>query len=166
MSPSRWTPHVTASAVIEHEGRYLLVEEQTVDGLRLNNPSGHLEPGESPLDAVVREALEETARPFEPTHVVGLYLSRFERPARGVDITYLRVAFAGRAGDAVPGRALDAGIERTVWMTLDELRACPERHRSEMVLRCVEDHAAGQRHPLSLFSVVGPLGPAGTSVSR
>lgn len=152
MSTQRWTPHVTASAVIEREGRYLLVEEHTADGLRLNNPSGHLEPGETPLQAVVREALEETAHPFEPSHLVGLYQYRFRRPERGDDVTYLRVAFTGTVGPAIAGRALDTGIVRTVWMTLDELRACRARHRSPMVLRCVEDHAAGVRWPLSLLT--------------
>lgn len=159
MATFRWTPHVTASAVIESAGRYLLVEEHTADGLRFNNPSGHLEPGETPLDAVVREALEETARPFAPTHVVGLYMSRLQRPARREDITYLRMAFAGTAGEAVAGRSLDEGIVRTVWMTLDELRACRARHRSAMVMRCVEDHAAGQRFPLELVTVVESLAP-------
>lgn len=165
MATFRWTPHVTASAVIEQQGRYLLVEEQTADGLRFNNPSGHLEPGETPLQAVVREALEETTRPFQPTHLVGLYLSRFRRPARGEDVTYLRLAFTGPVGEEVAGRTLDVGIERTVWMTLDELRACRERHRSPMVMRCVEDHAAGVRYPLSLLSVVGDLAPGEGRVS-
>jgi phosphatase NudJ len=165
MAPFRWTPHVTASAVIERDGRYLLVEEHTSDGLRFNNPSGHLEPGETPLEAVVREALEETARPFEPTQLVGLYMSRFQRLARGEDVTYLRLAFAGHVGEAVAGRALDTGIERTVWMTLEELRDCRERHRSPMVMRCVEDHAAGVRYPLALLCVVGDLLPGVGSVS-
>lgn len=153
MATQRWTPRVTASAVIEDAGRYLLVEEETSDGLRFNNPSGHLEPGESPIDAVVRETLEETARPFEPTHLVGLYMSRFQRPAIGEDVTYLRLAFAGRAGEVIAGRALDTGIVRTLWMTLDELRACSHRHRSPMVLRSVEDHFAGVRFPLTLLTV-------------
>ena len=152
MTPPRWTPSVTVAAIIEADGRYLLVEEQTPEGLRLNNPAGHLERGESPLQAVVREALEETARPFAPESLVGVYLARFERPPRGdraaEDITYLRFAFAGRAGDAIPGRALDAGIERTLWLTLDEVRASTARHRSPLVLRCIEDHAAGRRHAL------------------
>ena len=153
MATQRWTPRVTASAVIEEGGRYLLVEEETSDGLRLNNPSGHLEPGESPIDAVAREALEETARPFEPTHLVGLYMSRFQRPAIGEDVTYLRLAFAGHVGEVIAGRALDTGIVRTLWMTLDELRACRRRHRSPMVLRSVEDHFTGVRYPLSLLTV-------------
>jgi 8-oxo-dGTP pyrophosphatase MutT (NUDIX family) len=157
MATQRWTPRVTAAAVIEDAGRYLLVEEETSDGLRLNTPSGHLEPGESPIDAVAREALEETARPFEPTHLVGLYMSRFQRPAVGEDVTYLRLAFAGHAGEQIAGRALDTGIVRTLWMTLEELRACRHRHRSPMVLRCLEDHLAGVRYPLSLLTVDATL---------
>lgn len=153
MATQRWTPRVTASAVIEDAGRYLLVEEETSDGLRLNNPSGHLEPGESPIDAVAREALEETARPFEPTHLVGLYMSRFQRPGIGEDVTYLRLAFAGKVGEVIAGRVLDKGIVRTLWMTLDELRASRHRHRSPMVLRSVEDHLAGVRYPLALLTV-------------
>lgn len=154
MSTPRWTPSVTVAAIIEAAGRYLLVEEQTAEGLRLNNPAGHLERGESPLQAVVREALEETTRAFEPDALVGLYLARFERPARGrraaEDVTYLRFAYSGRVGDAQPGRSLDAGIVQTLWLTLDEVRASADRHRSPLVLRCIEDHAAGQRHGLDL----------------
>ena len=83
MAPPRFRPGVTVAAIIERDGRYLLVEEHTPEGLCLNNPAGHLEQGESPLQAVVREALEETACHFEPEALVGVYLSRFRRPARG-----------------------------------------------------------------------------------
>ena len=146
----RWKPSVTVAAVIEQDGRYLLVEEETPEGLKLNNPAGHLDPGESPQQGVVREALEETARVFVPDRLVGVYLSRFQRPARGEDVTYLRVAVGGTVGEPEPGRALDTGIVRTLWMTLDEVRASRERHRSALVQRCIEDHAAGVRHPLSV----------------
>lgn len=149
---TRWKPSVTVAAIVERDGRYLLVEEQTPEGLKLNNPAGHLDPGESPQQGVVREALEETARTFEPDCVVGVYLSRFVRPARDEDVTYLRIAFGGTAGEPEPGRALDEPIVRTVWMTLDEVRASADRHRSALVLRCIEDHAAGVRHPLSLIT--------------
>jgi 8-oxo-dGTP pyrophosphatase MutT (NUDIX family) len=148
----RWKPSVTVAAVIGHDGRYLLVEEETPEGLRLNNPAGHLDPGESPQEGVVREALEETARRFVPDCLVGVYLSRFQRPARGEDVTYLRLAFGGTVGDADPARTLDAGIVRTLWMTLPELRASRERHRSALVLRCIEDHAAGVRYPLTAIT--------------
>ncbi|CAD5373219.1 Phosphatase NudJ [Rubrivivax sp. A210] len=152
---SRWSPSVTVAALIEHGGRYLLVEEETPEGLRLNNPAGHLDPEESPLQGVVREALEETARAFTPIAVVGVYLSRFVRPARGQqpaeDVSYLRIAFCGTVGEPLPGRALDTGIERTLWLTPDEIRASRARHRSPLVLRCIEDHLAGRRHPLDLI---------------
>ena len=148
----RWKPSVTVAAIIEREGRYLLVEEHTPEGLRLNNPAGHLDPGESPLAACAREAFEETTHRFAPTALVGIYLSRFERPARdgqaAEDITYLRFAFCGELGVAVAGATLDTGIVRTLWMSLDEVRASVARHRSPLVLRCIEDHQRGQRFPL------------------
>lgn len=148
MASPRFRPSVTVAAIVEHGGRYLLVEEETPEGLRLNNPAGHLEAGESLLQAVVREVLEETARVFTPTALLGVYLSRFQRPARDEDVTYLRLAFCGSVGEADPARALDQGIVRTLWMDLDALRASRDRHRSALVLRCIEDHAAGQRLPL------------------
>ncbi len=148
---ARWKPSVTVAAIIEREGRYLLVEEHTPEGLRLNNPAGHLDPGEGPVEACAREALEETAHRFTPTHLVGLYLSRFQRPATGEDITYLRLAFCGQLGEALAGQALDDGIVRTLWMTPDEVRASADRHRSPLVLQCIEDHLAGRRYPLALI---------------
>ena len=146
---SRWKPSVTVAAIIERDGRYLLVEEETPEGLCLNNPAGHLDPGESLLQAVARETLEETARPFEPTALVGVYLSRFRRPERNEDVTYLRFAFCGSVSEPEPGRMLDAGIVRTLWLTPDEIRASRARHRSPLLLRCVEDHLAGARYPLA-----------------
>jgi ADP-ribose pyrophosphatase YjhB (NUDIX family) len=149
MSAERFRPSVTVAAIVEQRGRYLLVEEETPEGLRLNNPAGHLDAGESLLQAVVRETHEETARAFTPVALVGVYMSRFRRPARGEDVTYVRFAICGEVGEPEPGRALDAGILRTLWMTPEEIRACRARHRSPLVLRCVEDHRAGIRHPLA-----------------
>jgi 8-oxo-dGTP pyrophosphatase MutT (NUDIX family) len=148
---TRWKPSVTVAAIIERDGRYLLVEEHTPEGLRLNNPAGHLDPGESPIEGCQREALEETTHRFEPDGLVGVYLSRFHRPSTGEDITYLRFAFCGHLGEAVPGLSLDSGIVRTLWMTPEEVRASRERHRSPLVLQCIEDHLAGRRFPLDLI---------------
>jgi 8-oxo-dGTP pyrophosphatase MutT (NUDIX family) len=153
----RWKPSVTVAAIVEHGGRFLIVEEETSEGLRLNNPAGHLDPGESLQQAVVREVLEETARAFTPTALVGIYLTRFHRPATGEDVTYLRVAFRGTVGEALPGRALDHGIVRTLWPTPDELRASAARHRSPLVLRCMEDHLAGRAYPLELLQADASL---------
>jgi phosphatase NudJ len=146
---SRWRPSVTAAAIIERDGRFLMIEEETSEGVRLNNPAGHMDPGESPAEACAREALEETAWQFRPTALVGVYLSRFQRVSTGEDITYLRFAFCGELGAHDPARPLDQGILRTLWMTPDELRASAGRHRSPLVLRCMEDYLAGVRHPLS-----------------
>jgi len=164
----RWKPNVTVAAIVERAGAYLLVEEATADGLLLNNPAGHLDPGESLIDAVVRETLEETACAFTPTHLVGIYLS----PA--VDgVTYLRFAFAGTLGEPEPGRALDAGIVRTLWLTREQIDAQRERHRSPLLARCIADHRAGRRYPLDLLQAdggqpfstpVSPLRPSSTTL--
>ena len=157
---TRWKPSVTVAAVIERQmdgvQKFLLVEEETRDGLKLNNPAGHLDPGESPVHACIRETFEETAFHFNPTAIVGVYLSRFERSASGnegaLDITYLRFAFCGELGEHVAGKALDHGIVRTVWLTADEIRASTDSHRSPLLLRCLEDYLAGKRHPLELIT--------------
>jgi len=148
---NRWKPSVTVAAIVECDGKFLLVEEHTPEGLRLNNPAGHLDPGESPSEGCAREALEETAHLFTPTALVGVYLSRFQRQATGEDITYLRFAFCGSLGELQSGRSLDTGIVRTLWMTPDEIRASSDRHRSPLVLRCMEDYLAGQRFPMALI---------------
>ena len=155
---TRWKPSVTVAAVIERDfdgvRKFLLVEEETRDGLRLNNPAGHLDPGESPVQGCVRETLEETAFHFTPTAMVGVYLSRFERiqPEGVLDITYLRFAYCGQLGEHVAGQALDTGIVRTVWLSADEIRACEPRHRSPLLLRCMEDYLSGRRFPLELVT--------------
>jgi phosphatase NudJ len=154
--PPRFKPSVTVAAVIEHQGKFLLVEEHTPEGLRLNNPAGHLEQGETPLQAVCREALEETARVFAPQALLGVYLSRFVRPAQGSapeeDITYLRLAYKGTVGDELPGRPLDDGIVRTLWLTPGEIQAQAARHRSPLVWRCISDHLAGNAYPLNVVA--------------
>jgi 8-oxo-dGTP pyrophosphatase MutT (NUDIX family) len=152
MADDRFRPSVTVAALIERDGRYLLVEEHTPEGLRLNNPAGHLEPGESLLQAVVREALEETARAFVPEALVGVYLARLQRPSTGEDISYLRFAFCGTVGEADLARRLDEGIVRTLWLTPQEVEASRDRHRSPLLWQCVADHQAGRRYPLELLA--------------
>mgnify|MGYP006349624547 CR=1 FL=1 len=151
MSP-RWKPNVTVAAIIERDGRFMLVEEHTVDGLRPNNPAGHLDPGESPAQGAARETLEETAWHFTPTALVGIYLSRFARatPDGADSITYLRFAFCGLLGAFESERPLDTGIVRALWMTPDEVRASATRHRSPLVVQSMEDYLRGQRYPLEL----------------
>ena len=149
----RWHPSVTVAAVIEQSGKFLVVEEHTPEGLRLNNPAGHLDAGESLVQACIRETLEETAHPFMPDALVGIYMSRFQRPsnaqAADQDITYLRFAFCGTVGQAIQGQTLDQGIVRAFWLTADEIRASRALHRSPLLVQCMEDFLAGQRLPLS-----------------
>jgi 8-oxo-dGTP pyrophosphatase MutT (NUDIX family) len=149
MAAERFRPNVTVAAVVEHDGRFLLVEEHTSDGLRLNNPAGHLEPGETLLQAVRREVLEETACAFDADSLLGVYLARL--PQGGAEVTYLRFAFRGRVGVPIAGRPLDAGIMRTLWLTPQEIEASRPRHRSPLVWSCVQDHLAGRRYPLELL---------------
>ena len=141
---SRWPPS------IERNGRFLLVEEEQPEGIRLNQPAGHLGPGETPVDGAIRETLEETACGFAPAALLGVYMARSSSAREATPVTYLRFAFIGSVGDAEPGRPLDTGILRTLWLTADEVRARIPAHRSPLVMKCIDDYLAGQRYPLSL----------------
>jgi len=145
-----WKPSVTVAAVIERDGKFLLVEEETSDGIRFNQPAGHLDPNESLQQAVARETLEESAYDFVPTALIGTYLSRYLSSRTGEEVTYLRFAFCGELG-AWHDQPLDSGILRAVWMTYAELTACRDKHRTPLVLQCVDDYLRGQRAPLSLM---------------
>ena len=142
-----WKPNVTVAAIIEQDGKFLLVEEHTSQGPLFNQPAGHLEPDESLEQGVAREAMEESAYRFEPQHLIGIY--RWHSTT--ADTTYLRFAFAGRILAHYPEQILDEGIIRATWMTPEEIRASQARHRSPLVLRCVEDYLAGKRYPLELL---------------
>jgi 8-oxo-dGTP pyrophosphatase MutT (NUDIX family) len=157
MSTERFRPSVTVAAVVERDGRYLLVEEHTPEGLRLNNPAGHLDRGESLLQGVVRETLEETACRFDAQALVGVYLTRLQRASTGEDVIYLRFAFCGTVGEPEPGRALDSGIVRALWLTPQEVQISRERHRSPLVWHCIADHLAGRRYTLDLLSTDASL---------
>jgi ADP-ribose pyrophosphatase YjhB (NUDIX family) len=144
-----WAPRVSVAAVIEREGRFLTVEEVVEGGaVVLNQPAGHLEEGETLIEAVRREVLEETATHFRPVGLVGLYLYTNKRS----DVSYLHVCFHGEAIVAEPGRLLDRGILRTLWLTLEELQARSDALRSPLVARCLEDYRSGHRFPLDLIA--------------
>lgn len=142
-----WKPNATVAAVVQRDGKFLLVEEETAAGRAFNQPAGHLEDGEALVDAVAREALEETAYHFKPTHLIGIYSWKHLHK----NITYLRFAFGGELRGFEAGRQLDEGIIRARWLTLDEVRASQPRHRSPLVLRCIEDMVAGKCYPLDLL---------------
>src|SRR5580698_7893436 len=143
-----WKPHVTVAAIVEKDGRFLVVEEEVHGQRVLNNPAGHLEPDESFLDAVRRETMEETGWEFLPDTVTGIYL--WKNPA--LDASFVRVAFHGRCGKHHSERPLDKGIIAPHWLTRAELAAKGPALRSPMVLRCIDDHLAGCHYPLELLS--------------
>jgi 8-oxo-dGTP pyrophosphatase MutT (NUDIX family) len=142
-----WKPSVTVAAVIERDGRFLLIQEKIRDQLVLNQPAGHLDPGESLAAACRREAMEETAHHFDPTALVGIY--RWRDPRR--DFTFLRFAFRGNVG-AAENRPLDKEIVAVHWLTPEEIRRRKAEHRSPLVQQCVDDFLAGRSYPLEVFS--------------
>jgi 8-oxo-dGTP pyrophosphatase MutT (NUDIX family) len=142
-----WKPSVTVAGILEHDGKFLFVEERIDGRLVLNQPAGHLDPGESLVAACAREVLEETAHRFEPSALVGVY--RWHYAAK--DVTFLRFSFCGRIR-GTEQRALDKEIVRVHWLTPEELKARQNEHRSPLVQKCVEDYLAGRRYPLELFS--------------
>ena len=142
-----WKPHVTVAAVIEQAGRFLLVEENTSEGVLFNQPAGHLDAGESIIEAVIRETLEESAYHFVPEAIIGIY--QWHQSVN--DRTYLRFAFTGKIIGHEPDRELDAGIIRAVWQTPEEIRAMHKRHRSPLVISCLDDYLHDVRYPLALL---------------
>lgn len=147
-----WKPSVTVAAIVhrEEDGKFLLIEEETSDGIRINQPAGHLDPHESLEQAVIRETMEEAAYEFHPTALVGMYMSRYTSRRTGEEVTYLRFTFCGTPGRQLD-QPLDEGILRAMWLTRDELAACREQHRSPLVLQCVDEYLAGRRAPLELL---------------
>ncbi len=143
----RWRPSVTVAAVIEQDGRFLMVEERQDGRTVFNQPAGHLEHGESLHEAVIRETLEETAGVFQPAAVIGIY--RWIEPNSRT--TYVRVCFSGQCSHFAPGRTPAPEIMRTLWMSHADLAAAAEKLRSPLVMRCVEDYLKGVRHPLSVL---------------
>lgn len=144
---SQWKPNVTVAAIVESDGHFLLVEEEADGAVLVNQPAGHLEYGETLLEAVCREVLEETGHEFFPRSLVGVYLY----PSPRVDITYLRFCFEGTAKPPTGDVELDDGIIRTLWLNRDEIGGLGERLRSEMVPRCVDDYLSGRRYSLGML---------------
>jgi len=139
-----FSPEITVAAIVERDRRYLLVEESISGRLVFNQPAGHVEQGETVLEAVIRETLEETAWDFVPAALLGAYL--WTNPSSGR--TTLRFAFIGGVTQHHPDRSLDRGIVAAHWLTREQLLGREERLRSPLVLRCVDDYLTGRRLPL------------------
>ena len=145
-----WKPHTTVAAIVEREGKYLLVKEKVEGKIVFNQPAGHLNPGESLIDAVIRETLEETQYEFTATELQGIY--RFV-PSQNSDSTFLRYLFRGKTGRNLNGK-LDDGIISAEWMSYDEIQSCREHHRSPLVLQCIEDYLHKQPYSLDILSQI------------
>lgn len=141
-------PSVTVAAVIERDGRFLMVEEEYEGARVFNQPAGHLDPGEGLVTACTREVLEETAHRFTPESLVGIY--RWYYAPR--DVTFIRFTFAGRLDGVEQDRPLDKEIVATHWFTRAELVANTARHRTPLVMSCIDDYLCGKRFPLDLFA--------------
>jgi ADP-ribose pyrophosphatase YjhB (NUDIX family) len=148
-------PDLTVAAVVEQDGRFLLVEERVGNLLVFNQPAGHVERGEKLIDAVVRETLEETAWKFVPQALVGVYL--WEHPDK--QRNFLRFAFSGIVSDHDPHRRLDHGIKRALWMSREQAALQMSRLRSPMVLRCMDDYLSGKSYSLDIVQHLSS-GPA------
>jgi 8-oxo-dGTP pyrophosphatase MutT (NUDIX family) len=144
-----WKPHATVAAIIEREGKFLIVEESVDDKVVYNQPAGHLDPDEDLIEAVVRETREETAWLFQPEALVGIYLWQQPNTSR----TFLRFAFCGQCHDHRKDQPLDDGILRALWMSKDELNQSGKL-RSPMVIQNINDYFSGKRHPLEILSTV------------
>lgn len=145
----RWTPHSTVATIVERDGRFLCVEEQSVSrgSLVINQPAGHIEPNESFIDAAIRETQEETGWTIRPTALLGMYV--YTAPSNG--ITYHRYCFIAEPVSYDPEQPLDSGIEQALWLTLDELKQQSDKLRSPMVTRCIHDYLSGRHYPLDFI---------------
>lgn len=142
-----WPPHLTVACIVEDNQRFLMVEELSHGRLVINQPAGHLEPGESMVQAAIREAFEETGWQVEPTHLLGI----FRYTAAASNITYYRTSFIAKPVSHDPTAKLDEGIQRALWMTYDELLAAKDRLRSRLVLDNIKQYLVGVRYPLSVI---------------
>ena len=142
-----WKPDLTVAAICEQDGRFLLVEERakSTQKIVLNQPAGHIESGESIIQAVKRETLEETQRHFTPVNVIGLY-----RLAADNGKTYFRYTFSGEVSKIDQNEERDPDILDTHWLTLDQIKQA-DNLRSPLVLSCIEDYLSGEHYPLDLL---------------
>mgnify|MGYP001483492485 CR=1 FL=1 len=145
-----WKPSVTVAAVIEKSGKFLMVQEKTKDGIKFNQPAGHLDQGESLIDAVSRETMEETAHEFKPTFLVGIYHNHFKSAATSDEVSYIRFTFSGQIGKKY-NLKLDKEIIRSIWMSYEEIIETKDSHRTPLVLLSIKDYLMKRNYPLSLI---------------
>ena len=139
----RWYPHVTVACIAKRADKYLMVRERSRGGSVINQPAGHVEQGESLIEAVIRETREETAWEFAPKHITGIYQFVTRKGE-----TYLRFTFFGQLIARHENDALDPAIEEVVWLARPELENL-KHLRSQVVLKCIADFENGNQLPMS-----------------
>ncbi len=140
----RWYPHVTVACIAKRQGQYLMVRERSRQGSVINQPAGHVEQGESLIDAVIRETLEETGWAFQPKYISGIY-----QFVTGNAETYMRFTFFGELIARHENYALDPTIEEVIWLSLPALENNLKHLRSQVVLKCIADFERGNKLPLN-----------------
>jgi len=143
-----WKPDITVAAIVADADRFLIVEEQIRGQRVFNQPAGRVEDGESLLDAVVRETLEETAWRFQPEWLLGVY--SWHSPTR--ERSSLRFAFTGSVSAHDAARRLDPPVIATHWLSVRQLQERSRALRTPLVLRCIDDYLAGRRLPLTAIN--------------
>ena len=144
---------LTVAAVIEHDNKFLFVEEFATGRRVLTQPGGHIEAGESPEEAVIRETLEETGCDIACGDLIGVYLWIHPQTRQ----QFLRIVYAARFISCDESLPLDDGILSRRWMTLKDLEDRRNVLRSPAVLRCVNDYVAGHRQSDALLTGMLPL---------
>lgn len=135
--------------VIERNHHFLMVKELRDGEMRYNQPAGHVEPGETPIEAAVRETLEETAWHIVPTSIISF--STFKAPSNGV--TYYRLAFAANTIKFDENVEIDNDIEEALWLSYEEILDLKSKLRSPMVLQAIDDYRSGHCYSLDLLKV-------------
>ena len=141
--------HITVAAIIEYNQKFILVTDKTTEGLKLNQPAGHVEANESILEAAIREVKEETSLDFIPEKLIGVYYFQ-----ANPENTYLRFCFSGSISDYTQTPQPDANDDDVIeanWYSENEIRARLSDHRSPIVLRCLDDYLAGKQFPLEVL---------------
>lgn len=141
-----WHPHATVAVIVEQDGKFLLVEEESSGKVVINQPAGHIDEGETFVEAAARETLEESGWHVTPKYLTGFYVYKSEAN----NTTYHRACFYAEAEQHDAERPLDDGIIRALWLSRDEV-AQTQNLRSPMVLKCIDDYLAGKQYPLELI---------------
>ena len=139
--------HLTVATVVERNNLFLMVKETEFGCSVINQPAGHVEPGEDIIDAAIRETYEETGWLVKIQNLIGIYSSKAEKRR----ITYYRLAFSAKAISFDNQAVIDPDIDEVVWLSEGQIASNTNKLRSELVLSCIKDFNMGMVFPLEIF---------------